>query len=549
MRIFYTILMLSFNFKSIAQVWQLDLGLIEQKRINALLISDSVSANSECIRFADNSWSKMLRSKDSKKFRGDFLFAGYNIQYNSALPISYNDGNMLPNVGLQHKVSLGARFSWGPISIHLQPELVQTQNNSGILYEDYLSDLNFRRNFFWYIRNKIDNGTRFGEQPFQKLHFGQSSFRVNSKNFSVGFSTENLWWGPGVRNSLLMTNNAPGFIHWTFNSKKPIKTKIGFFEFQVILGSLDSLIAPIIDFNNLPSSISYRESKFNNKRGISGYFLSWKPKWFNNLYLGLGGVTYFYKNKPLVIESPNILSAENKQSMASLSSVYIRYQMPDENAEIYMEYGRNGKFFAPFNIIGDTIPTAYLVGFRKLFKLKQRKIPKEHSALMLGVELTQMQLSDNRLIFNASDVRGIPRTNSWYTHPYIRQGYTNQGQVIGASIGPGSNSQSLYFSWIKGYKKIGISIERILYNADFYQYHYFKAAIGSNTPSNYWVDINTSLQLQWDFKNLLFNASYMYTSALNYRWTRLDGGFANPSTLSDKRNHQINFSLNYLLFK
>lgn len=546
MRYYLIIIFITLQSIAGAQLWQLDMGFYEQKRGEALLSNDSISNQSYTIRFATNNWNQILNSKHSKKPKVNLLFVGYGVQHNNNLPVGFNDGNLLPNVGLQNKASIGAQFNWGALSIHLQPEWVQAQNLPATPYADDLNDINFRRNFYWFIRNKIDNGTRIDNQPYQRLFWGQSSVRLNIKKLSLGLSTENLWWGPGIRNSLLLTNNAPGFKHLTFNSIKPIQTKLGTFEFQAIIGNLDSAISQPIDFNNLATNALYVEPKSSNQRGIAGYYISWKPKWFKHLYIGLGGMTYFYKVKPALQQSTNILSFENKQGNASMSSVFFRYSVPSENAEIYIEYGRNGKIFAPFYIIGDTIPTAYSVGFRKLFKLNQRKLSKDQPAIMLGVELTQLQLPDNRLIFNAADVRGIPRTNSWYTHPYIKQGYSQQGQVLGASIGPGSNSQTLYLSWVKGLKKIGLSVERILYNTDFYQYHYFQRGIGNNSPSNYWVDINASMQLQWNYKKFLLNASYMYTSALNYRWTKLDGGFAGPSSISDKKNNQASLSVFYL---
>ena len=56
----------------------------------------------------------------------------------------------------------------------------------------------------------------------------------------MGVSTENLWWGPGVRNSLIMSNNAPGFGHISFNTTAPVLTKIGSFEWQLISGVLQN---------------------------------------------------------------------------------------------------------------------------------------------------------------------------------------------------------------------------------------------------------------------------------------------------------------------
>jgi len=61
----------------------------------------------------------------------------------------------------------------------------------------------------------------FGEGAYSKLLPGQSSIRLNYGAFSLGASTENIWWGPGQYNSLLFSNNAIGFQHLTLNTQKP----------------------------------------------------------------------------------------------------------------------------------------------------------------------------------------------------------------------------------------------------------------------------------------------------------------------------------------
>ena len=81
---------------------------------------------------------------------------------------------------------------------------------------------------------------RFGEKSISKTLIGQSSIRLNFKGLSLGVSNENIWWGPSIRNSIMMSNHARGFKHITFNTTKPLKTKIGNFEWQVISGRLES---------------------------------------------------------------------------------------------------------------------------------------------------------------------------------------------------------------------------------------------------------------------------------------------------------------------
>jgi hypothetical protein len=62
-------------------------------------------------------------------------------------------------------------------------------------------------------------------------------------------------------------------------------------------------------------------------------------------------------------------------------------------------------------------------------------------------------------------------------------------------------------------------------------------------PNKHWADINATGQIQWNVRNLLFSGAWSYTSLLNYRWIKLDGGFAGPSKVSDRKNTQIQTSV------
>ena len=88
--------------------------------------------------------------------------------------------------------------------------------------------------------NYIDMPERFGENAYKKSLFGQSSIRLNYSGLSLGLSSENIWWGPSIRNSIMMSNQAQGFNHITFNTTRPLKTFIGNFEWQVVTGRLEA---------------------------------------------------------------------------------------------------------------------------------------------------------------------------------------------------------------------------------------------------------------------------------------------------------------------
>jgi hypothetical protein len=80
----------------------------------------------------------------------------------------------------------------------------------------------------------------------------------------LGLSTENRWWGPGVRNALVLGSQGPGFGHFFIESREPWVTRAGSFEAQYLLGLL-------------------RESKFfdydasNDQRSLSAAAVTWRP--------------------------------------------------------------------------------------------------------------------------------------------------------------------------------------------------------------------------------------------------------------------------------
>jgi len=545
-RLFYTIACLwAFNGLQ-AQTPQSDLALMDLQRIQQLKDSLNPPARSFALRSSSQLWDEVLNRPYTEKSKptARLYQAGYTLQSNSDLAMGYNDGSLYPAVGLQQRFTLGAFLQWKGFSLQLQPELVVAANGDPAGFQADPADANYWARYYLYTANKIDDFDRFGKGPISKVFAGQSGFRFNTNHISIGLSTENLWWGPGIRNSLVLTNNAPGFLHLTLNSRKPIHTGWGNIEFQAILGKLDSagVDAP---YNETMRTVwaDGIAKKPNANRSLLGYVFSWNPKWTPNLHIGLTGAHYFYSTVVQPQPSNLLTSWENKSGGASLGSLFFRYAMPKEQAEVYLEYGRANRLATPFNIFGDTIPTGFTAGFRKIF------LQKNGAGIVLGAEITQLQLPDARLIFNKDAVFGIPKTNSWYTHPFVSQGYTNRGQVLGASIGPGGNSQTIHLSWVKGMKRIGLQAERVSHNNDFYTYNYFSGVVGTGSANKYWVDLSLGLNFQWDYKNLLLSGFYNYTSALNYHWVKLDGGFAGPSALSDRRNTQFSLSLTYFFKK
>jgi hypothetical protein len=104
-------------------------------------------------------------------------------QYNSILPYDWNDGTMIPAKGNQTHFSFGAFFKYGPLSIQLRPEYVYADNPEfeGFPSEQY--DIVWA-NYYDKYYNVSDITERYGEDPYSKLFWGQSSIRLT---FEPGF--------------------------------------------------------------------------------------------------------------------------------------------------------------------------------------------------------------------------------------------------------------------------------------------------------------------------------------------------------------------------
>lgn len=451
-------------------------------------------------------------------------------QYNSILPYDWNDGTMIPAKGNQTHLSFGAFFKYGPLSIQLRPEYVYADNPEfeGFPSEQY--DIVWA-NYYDKYYNVSDITERYGEDPYSKLFWGQSSIRLTFDPVSIGISNENLWWGPGRRSSLLMTNNAPGFKHITLNTSRPVQTPIGSFEAQLIAGRLEnSGILPPQE-NRVYEGKSLYVPKRDDWRFLSGFVLTYHPKGVPGLFIGASQVSQMYKQDAGKRPSdflPLLLPFESMEAASirdRYSSLFFRWVLQEANAEIYGEYGHQGKHSISSFLREPDRSAAYLLGLRKIMPLNKR--PGEY--LQASLELTELQQTY------------VPVKGGWYTNASIRQGYTHSGQVLGAGIGPGSNLQSLDISWFKGLKRVGIQVERYIHNNDFYYQMY-------NDPIDYrkkYVDMSAVLFADWDYKNLVFSAKGAMIRSLNYQYVLYNRPPDYFITGWDRLNYQVKLGVMY----
>ena len=470
------------------------------------------------------------------KLKWQLLPMSIQLQSNSHHPYGWNDGAMIPAKGLQSLLSAGIYAEYGILSVQFKPEVLLAANSSFDTFDKDHYDVITARYYDFY--NNIDLPARFGKSGITKAYWGQSSIRLNYKALSFGLSTENLWWGPGLRNSLLMSNTAPGFKHLTLNTRKPISSPIGSFEGQIIAGRLEGsgygVLEPEREYFGQPLYVE----KPNNWRYLSGLAITWQPKWVPGLFLGLtrsaqtysNGLNKFGDYLPFFSSKKQEAAAEAINKRDQRNSYFMRWLWPEEKAEVYFEYGRNNYSGNSSDLaLEPNVSRAYIFGLRKLFPFGSRK----EEQLMLSAEVTQLQETDIAKVLNLE---------SWYSSKSVRHGYTNRGEVLGAGIGPGANIQSLEVSWVKGLKRLGIQFERLVHNNDFYYYAY----VDSKDYRRHWVDLSVAASGEWNYKNFIFNAKLQGIQSLNYQWYLIQApGELYMTPGKDAFNLQVQAGLTY----
>lgn len=438
------------------------------------------------------------------------------IRSTSDRPYGYGDYGMIPNPGLQSYFSAGGYLSYKGIHFSFRPELVIAQNRG---FQTDISSMNaFQIQSRFLLWNIGDVPERYGAGSYVSPWWGQSKLTYHYGAFELGASTQNIWWGPGQWNSLTFSNNAQGFPHLTFNTTRPVKTFLGNFEGQLILGKLhDSGFAPSQN-EGLNERYFFR---FNGDwRYLNGVTISFHPKWVEGLYLGFSRTHHaynrvrgnsFYDWFPIFegFQKKNFFTNGNTveydaNGRSQQFTIFGRWVIQRTKSEIYFEYGRRDHAFNWRDfVLSPEHARAYLLGFNQLFEVSDWK-----NQFQVRGEMTQQQESINRTV----RYDGISGGFTWHTHGLAR-GFVNRGQPLGVGIGTGSNVQTLEIALVDGVNKKGVVFERLANNQDFY----YKARL-QFTDRKPWIDYSVGLLYDKQFGSLLLSSKLQVIHARNYQW-------------------------------
>lgn len=439
------------------------------------------------------------------------------IFYNSNRPFGWGNYGIQNGAGLQTLISPGAFVKFHFLEIQLRPEFVFSQNKPFQGFTGQFSDnAIFARFRYW---NFGDHPERFQGKFNQFATWGQSYVSLTFGKAEFGFSTQNIWWGPGQFSALIFSDNARGMKHFFIKTKSPANIGIGLLEAQMIFGRAeDSGLDPT---QNTRLNDQYFRPFNGDWRYVSGISISYQPSFLKNMTVGLNRTFQQYNDdvedtftgripvfeafqKEKFFENNNSVFYD-QQAQDQQVSVFFRFKSVKGKFEVYSEFGkRDHNFNWREFILNPEHARSYLLGFQKLFQL-----PNVGRFLQFRGEIIHQQESVNR--YTRYPVSGELNT-SWQTHYQVR-GFTNFGESMGTGIGVGSNAQVFEASVVKGISKIGMLLHRIENHQDFYY------RIQNEIPQQYpWVDFSAGMLFDFGWKNLIFSTTNQFVTSTNYQW-------------------------------
>lgn len=433
----------------------------------------------------------------------EYLRPDVRFTWNSAIPYSLNDGSMWAGRGANASVTAGLRGSidLGDVAVDavLAPTFSYSANRPFDIIPSNVPGRSLYSSPFHLtdISGSADLPLRFGDRPLRVLDGGESTIRVRYRDAMFALTTAHDWWGPAIRNTLVLSDNAPGIPRLVLGTSAPIDTRYGTF-------------AALITSGTLTESAFFDTLASNDYQSFNAFRIAYNPPHAKNFTIGfaraiftpqktntprIGALSDLFKWRPVAIpETPYVAD--------QIASVFARWVFPESGLEVYGEFARNqvSSSFADFF-----------------------QTPYNHGAITYGLQWAIPQGRDRiwRLQSEVTDlaqneVHADDPTQDFYAGRSAVKGYTQRGQVLGAAIGPGSSSEFIALDHLRPRWRAGVFVGRIrwednaMYRMFFPTYLKHDASILSGVRGGYrapLTDVSLELTVARRFNYLFQNGS------------------------------------------
>ena len=163
----------------------------------------------------NNKWSFMTRSE---------------LYFNTGFPNFENMGNRYIGGGASLFSSFNFSYIGKYIILSVEPYYMNSQNKEVMI--------SGRDGMFGRL-NDVGYNT---PSPYKTTGLRETQLYFHYKSLGIGYSNANMWWGPGLHNTLTMTNNATGFNHLMIGTLQEKRIRNIGYNFRYVFSTLDKTI-------------------------------------------------------------------------------------------------------------------------------------------------------------------------------------------------------------------------------------------------------------------------------------------------------------------
>lgn len=415
--------------------------------------------------------------------------------YAGGLPDSRGDGSLWSGRGTSVLIRGGFSFDWRFVHLAAVPELWYSANHPFDVLPGLDSTRSSLASPFYAGDYSLDYPSRMGRLPVAELSAGQSALWISAGPVDIGWSAGNIWWGAGVRDALFLGPTAPGIPRLFARTPRAIETVLGKFSGEYFLGILTE-------------SRFFDRDANNDRRSLTAGAITWSPRNTDAAVVGIarGIARLAPPDAALAGRVGDVFLPVGIGDGDQLVAFFARYALPRSGLRAYLELARARTTNNPRDIL--TVPSeglAYQVGVEQLI----RRPTANWMFLFEAMNLEQ----------GVDVVERPPR--DFYSGEGTPHGWTQRGQLLGAGIGPGSQSQWISADRIAPTWSAGVYTERVRWNNDalFRQYLPYAnrhdvsvrlGARGSFRRMGYDIVVDASIgnRLNYLFQNNEFIPSY-----------------------------------------
>ena len=261
----------------------------------------------------------------------------------------------------------------------------------------------------------LNDGMAHTKRPYLDYGLRESQIILHRKSLGVGLSNTNMWWGPGLHNSLHISNNTSGFSYFFLGTTSEKRIKSFGYNFKYIFSQLDKNKAEPY-YTGVAADLTYHSDPII----TLGFFRSF-------LSGGLLTTDNITRQDAMLLPFQQLFKEGLEQDQVDQTlSVFTTLLFPESGFKLYFELGMNDHRWDIYDFLQHPDHTAAsIIGFRKygLFDKKE---------LTMGFEYTNLRKTrfDNR------------PTPNWYNREWFDYHLYNGRRFTAHS---GSDSDDLLF--------------------------------------------------------------------------------------------------------